>query len=91
MDDMKNVPFVVYESAMTRHERTIKKLIITIIICIVLLFASNIAWLGFFNQYEFSTTDTQSETVTVDGKDGVANYVGDDGDIVNGKDYSKKD
>lgn len=91
MNDMKNVPFVVYESAMTRHERTIKKLIITIIICIILIFASNIAWLAFFNQYEFSTTDTQTETVTVDGKDGVANYVGNDGDITNGKDYSKED
>lgn len=88
MNNMQNVPFVVYESAMTRHERTIKKLIITIIICIVLIFASNLAWLGFFNQYEFCSTDTES--VTVDGKDGIANYVGNDGDVVNGKDYSTK-
>lgn len=75
MEDMKNVPFVVYESAMTRNERSFKRLIIALIVTIVLLFLTNIAWLFYFNQYEFTTTDTD---VTVDGKQGTANYIGED-------------
>jgi hypothetical protein len=45
-------------------------------------------------QYDYSsdatntTTTTETSTVTVDGKDGVANYIGNDGDISNGTDNS---
>ena len=61
--------------------RTIGRLIAIVIVCICLIFASNAAWLYAWCQYDYSS----EEIVTVDGKDGVANYIGNDGDIVNGE------
>lgn len=82
-----NVPYIVYESAQTRLERVNKGLIIALIISVVLIFASNMAWLYFWNQYEYTTDET---TIDVDAKDGVANYIGNDGDINNGSDFGTK-
>lgn len=81
--DNQPIPYILYESEMARHERTIKRLIITVIVCISLLFASNLAWLYAWNSYDY--VSTESSTVTVDGKDGIANYIGNDGDISNGE------
>ena len=61
--------------------RTLGRLIAIVIVCICLIFASNAAWLYAWCQYDYSS----EEIVTVDGKDGVANYIGNDGDIVNGE------
>lgn len=78
------VPYIVYERTMARFERTIKRLMIVIIISIVVLFASNAAWLYTWNQYDYSE-------VTVDSKDGGnANYIGTSGIISNGKSGSKE-
>ena len=79
------IPYIVYESTMTRFERTIKRLVIALIIAIVLMFATNVIWLYFWNQYEYVYENDTTSTVTVDGKDGVANYIGNDGSIVNGE------
>lgn len=70
---------------MARNERTIKRLIISLIIAVVLIFASNALWLYAWMQCDY--TDTEStETVDVDGSgDGIANYIGNDGDINNGE------
>lgn len=81
------VPYIVHESAMTRQERHIKRLVIALIVAIALIFASNAIWLYAWMQCDY--TSEQTETVTVDGKEGVANYIGNDGDIVNGADYCK--
>jgi hypothetical protein len=35
-------------------------------------------------QYDYTSDMTTSEEINVDGKDGIANYIGNDGDIVNG-------
>lgn len=48
----KTIPYVVYESSMARNERTIKKLIIALIITILLMFASNGMWLWYESQFE---------------------------------------
>ncbi len=61
MDDNR-VPYIVFEGEMARHERTIKRLVIALIISISLIFISNIAWLWFFNQF-----DITSEDIIVDG------------------------
>ena len=82
----ENVPYIVHETAMARNERNVKRMIIAIVTAIVLLFASNALWLFAWCQYDYSS----EEIVAVDGKDGVANYIGNDGDIVNGEDYSSK-
>lgn len=75
------VPYIVHESAMARNERTIKRLVIALIIAIALIFASNAAWLYVWQLYDYSS-ETVSSDVDVDAKDGVANYIGNDGRIV---------
>lgn len=80
----QSVPFVVHESAMARNERTVKRLVIALIAAIALIFASNAIWLYAWMQYDYSN---EGSVVDVDANDGVANYIGNDGDIVNGADY----
>lgn len=63
MENNTNVPYIVFEGECARHERTVKRLVIVIIITIVLLVASNMAWLYVFNQYDIS-----SEVVTVENE-----------------------
>ena len=88
---MDNIPFVVFENAIARMERITKRLVIALIISVFLIFLSNIAWLYAWMQYDYSSSaTTETSTVTVDGKDGVANYIGNDGDITNGKDNSSE-
>ena len=80
----KNIPYIAFESEMARHERTIKRLLVALIAVIIMLFASNVAWLWFFNQFDF-----QTETVMFDTEDGGDNsYIGNDGVINNGEDGS---
>lgn len=80
----KSVPYVVYEGTMARFERTIKRLIIVIIVSVVMLFASNMAWLYVWNLYDYSD-------VTIDSQDGGnASYIGASGIINNGKGSSQK-
>ena len=50
----------------------------TIILLIVCLVISNGVWIWYINQFDF-----QSETTTLDGE-GVNNYIGNDGEIING-------
>ena len=84
---MDNIPYIAFEAEMARHERTIKRLFIALLIAVVLLCASNLAWLWFFNQFDFHT-----ETVMFDTTDGGGNsYIGNDGVINNGEDDSTED
>ena len=85
--ESKNIPYIAFESEMARHERTIKRLLVALIAVIIMLFASNVAWLCFFNQFEFHT-----ETVMFDTEDGGDNsYIGNDGVINNGEDGNTTD
>lgn len=61
MEEMQTVPYIVYESESTRHERTIKRLIISIIISVLLIFASNAMWLYAWMQYDYIGEDITSE------------------------------
>ena len=47
------VPYIVYEGEMARQERNIKRLIVMLAGMLVLFFASNMAWLYVWNQYEY--------------------------------------
>ena len=77
---MQNIPYVVYESAEARSERTIKRLIVALMVSVLLLFASNIAWLYAWNQYDYTSEDI---TYSQDGK-GLNNInTGTQGDITN--------
>ena len=82
----ESVPYVVHESSMARMERQVRRLLIALIVAIVLLFASSAIFTYAWLQYDYSSEDI----VTVDGKDGIANYIGNDGDIVNGESYGSE-
>jgi hypothetical protein len=82
-DKMKDVPYIVYESEAARHERTVKRLLTALLITILLMVGTNLAWLYVWNQYDFT-----SETYTIEGKDSAnANYLesGMEGVINNGE------
>ena len=72
MENPKDVPYIVHESDMTRLERTNKRLFISLLISIILLFLSNVAWLYVWNQYDYVSETT---TYSQDGK-GI-NVIGD--------------
>lgn len=61
-------------------ERTIKRLWIVILVLIIALIGTNGAWLHYESQFETITTE-----VTQENADGYNNYIGNDGDIVNGE------
>lgn len=88
--DNNPVSFVAFEATCTRFDRIIKRLTIALVICILLVFASNAAWLYAWMQYDYSGVDetATTETITVDGKEGVANYASHGGSVVNGPNYS---
>lgn len=81
----KDVPFIVHEGIMSRMERQVKRLFVLLVVAIVAVVVSNAVWLYAWMQYDYSC-----DTVTVDGKEGIANYIGNDGEIINGEDSSKK-
>lgn len=66
-----NVPYIVYESEAARHERTVKRLLVALVVAIALIFVSNIAWLWFFNQFDYST-----DTITQGTEAGDNSYIG---------------
>ena len=78
-----SIPYIVYESSEAKHERTVKRLVILLIINILLTFVTNIFWILVFNSYEYEDTST---TTTVEAGNGTANFIGQDGDITYGKD-----
>lgn len=78
------VPYIAYEASEARWERTTKRLIAVVMAAVILLVASNGAWLWAWVQYDYSGETTTTETVTVDGKDGIANYVNRGGSVVYG-------
>ena len=74
-----NVPFAVYESVMAQ----IRRLVWVIVLLIVLLVGSNVGWLIYEAQFE--VVEETTTTITQDNADGYNNYIGNDGDIVNGE------
>lgn len=63
----QSVPFVVHESAQARNERTVKRLVVALIVAIALIFASNAAWLYAWMQYDYTSEETVTE-YTQDGE-----------------------
>ena len=81
----ESVPYIVHESSMARMERQVKRGWIALIVAVALLFASNVLWLYAWMQYDYSSEETIVDVNSDDG--GNANYIGNDGDIVNGESY----
>ena len=79
---MEQIPFISFESALARLERTNRRLFILCIILILLLLAKNIGWLYWENQ--FTTTESTEVSQDIDTGNGNANITG-IGDIVYGE------
>lgn len=75
------IPFIPFQDFIATTERNAKRLFISLIIAIALLFVSNAIWLYAWFSYDY----VSDETITVDGKEGIASYVGGDGSIYNGE------
>ena len=75
------VPYIVHEGAMARAEREKRRYWILIIILIVALLVSNLAWLIVWQSYDY----TSEETITEIQQDGEGvNIVGNGNEVNNG-------
>lgn len=89
-DDMAMIPYIVYESAEAKSERTVKRLIIALLVTILLLFTSNAIWLYAWNQYDYvSETETETVTYKQDGEGYNNINAGTQGDVTNGADVQE--
>ena len=79
-DDKTYVPYIVYEGEMARQERHIKRLLATLITILVFFFASNMAWLYVWNQYDYID---QTKTIEID-----ADQDGEGINVVGGEDVN---
>ena len=86
-NDMAVMPIAQHEKDQNRLMGIIKSLIAVIVILIVLLVGSNVGWLIYNSQFEVVE---ESTTITQDNESGYNNYIGNDGDIVNGETNSKE-
>ena len=77
----ESVPYIVHEASMARMERQAKRLWITVLALIVILVATNGAWIWYCNQWG----TVESWEITQENDGGYNNYIGNDGDIVNGE------
>lgn len=78
------VPYVVHEATVARQERQIKRMWIALIVSISMIFFMNMAWIGAWTSYDYSST-TEEIIVEQDARDGGNNnYIGNNGDINNG-------
>ena len=74
----KDVPYNAYEVALARLDRVIKRLCKLIVLLIILLVASNAAWLYYESSFEEIRIEQENES-------GYNNFIGNDGDIHNGE------
>jgi len=89
-DQMAMVPFIVYESAEAKSERSIRRLIAALVVAVILLFASNALWLHAWMQYDY-TSETETVTYKQDGEGYNNINTGTQGDVSNGADVQEDD
>ena len=76
------VPLIVHETAGASLERVVKRLWILALTLIFLLVGTNAAWIWYESQFE-------EVVVTQENADGYNNFIGNDGDIINGETNDK--
>ena len=76
------VPYAAHEIAIATSERHSKRLWIVILVLIVALIGTNLAWIIYNSQFE---TVEESTVVEQENSNGDNNYIGSDGDITYGK------
>lgn len=73
MEKIKDVPYLVHESIVTRLERIIERMWILTLVLIIVLIGSNIAWLYYEKQFEDTTTTITQELDSRDGGNAIIN------------------
>ena len=86
-NDMAVMPIAQHEKDQNRLMSIIKRLIAVIVILILLLVGTNVGWLIYNSQFEVVE---ESTTITQENAEGYNNYIGNDGDIVNGETNNKE-
>lgn len=71
-----NTAYIMHESEVARLERINKRFWILILVLVILLVATNGVWIWYENSYE-------DIVVTQENADGINNYLGNDGNIIN--------
>lgn len=85
-----NVPYIVYEGAQAKNERTVKRLVIALVVAVALIFASNMAWLHAWSSYDYAGTETK--TTEVYSQDGAGtNIIGDSNEVDHGSEAGTGD
>ena len=83
-----SVPYAVLEDFKETAKANSLKWFIFSMVLLVLFVGSNCIWIYRESQYEDIVT---TEEIIVDAEDdGIANYIGNDGDIINGEDSRKE-
>lgn len=75
MENKDSIPFIVWESSETRHERREKRWFVLCIILFLSFVLSNMYWIYRENSYEDVVETTIIETMQ-DSADGGLNYIG---------------
>lgn len=75
---METMTTAQHEKEMTRMETANKRMFIAFLIVLVMLFATNAAWIVYENQF-------QDVVVAQENDKAANNYIGNDGDIYNGQ------
>lgn len=73
---MDSISIAAHETIMAREDKTNRRLIWVVVLLIVALVATNIAWLVTWNSYDFVT---ETEEITQDGR-GI-NIIGDENEV----------
>lgn len=84
MSEMVSIPYAVYESQQERNDRAHRRLWIIVIILVIALLGTNIAWLAYESQFETVTSDTDSTVISVaqeNSGEGDNYFIGNNGDI----------
>lgn len=82
IEDLKRntVPVSVFESTQSKLDRIIHRLIVALILSLAILFISNAVWIYAWYKYDYVGSET-----TIITKDGVSNFIGNDGVIKEGE------
>lgn len=86
MEEQMNVSQAAMESAMMHLQKANQRLAVIAGLAVLVMALMFGVFMYFLTDYEIS-----SEQITIDSHEGTANYVSNDGDIINGRDQSQED
>ena len=78
--EMPSVTYAAFEAMVTGYERHVRRLLVALLFAVVMLFLSNLAWLHFWSQFEFSD-ESYSDIYTQEGEGRFNINTGEQGDV----------